>query len=147
MIYAVIVQRLTRGCMIARVPEKVLSPGASSHQGRLAVGRVLGEDGFGTAHWGLSPRPEGSAGYRQLPIVAQRGCLNGTVYIMLEDGSALEIRLRKTGTFSAREARQPRRATFGMVWLDVLRARGAASSPEPVFGPSGFDLIATAQER
>lgn len=75
MIYAVIVQRLTRGCMIARVPEKVLSPGASSHQGRLAVGRVLGEDGFGTAHWGLSPRPEGSAGYRQLPIVAQRGCL------------------------------------------------------------------------
>ena len=32
---------------------------------------------------------------------------NGTVYIMLEDDSALEIRLRKTGTFSAREARHP----------------------------------------
>ena len=32
---------------------------------------------------------------------------NGTVYIMMQDDFALEIRLRKTGTFSAREARHP----------------------------------------
>lgn len=41
MIHAVIVQGLTCGCMIARVPEKALSLGTRPYQGQLAIGRVL----------------------------------------------------------------------------------------------------------
>lgn len=43
MIYAVIVQRLTCGRVIARVPEEVPSLGTSPHQGRFAIGRVPDE--------------------------------------------------------------------------------------------------------
>ena len=67
----------------------------------------------------------GVASFRSLRSVDIYASRERHCFIMMEDDSTLELRLRKTGTPAAR----------------------AASGSKSALGQSGFDLMATAQKR